>query len=40
MEKHKDQIDSNNTSLNKTNMLLIKKMSKMNEQMDEAVVHA
>ena len=25
MGKHKDQIDINNTSLNKTNMLLIKK---------------
>ena len=25
MGKHKDQIDTNNTSLNKTNMLLIKK---------------
>ena len=40
MEKHKDQIDANNTSLNKTNMLLIEKMSKMDEQMDEAAVHA
>ena len=25
MGKHKDQIDTNNTSLNKTNMLLIKR---------------
>ena len=41
MEKHKDQIDANNVSLNKTNMLLlIKKMTKMDEQMDKEVVHA
>ena len=40
MEKHKDQIDTNNTSLNQTNMLLIEKMSKMDEQMDEAAARA
>ena len=40
MEKHKDQTDANNTSLNKTNMLLIEKMSKMDEQMDEAAARA
>ena len=40
IEKHKDQIDANNISLNKTNMLLIEKMSKMDEQMDEAAAHA
>ena len=40
MEKHNDQIDANNTSLNKTNMLLIEKITKMDEQMDEVVVHA
>jgi LmbE family N-acetylglucosaminyl deacetylase len=40
MEKHKDQIDANNTALNRTNMLLIEKMTKIDEQMDEAVAHA
>jgi len=40
MEKHKDQIDANNTALNRTNMLLIEKMTKTNEQMDEAAAHA
>ena len=40
IEKHKDQIDANNTSLNRTNMLLIEKLSKMDEQMDEAAAHA
>jgi hypothetical protein len=40
MEKHKDQIDANNTALNKTNMLLIEKMTKTDKQMDEAVAHA
>ena len=40
MEKHKDQIDTNNTALNKTNMLLIEKMTKTDEQMDEAAAHA
>ena len=40
MEKHKDQIDTNNTSLNRTNMLLIEKMTKMDEQMDKAAGHA
>ncbi|XP_073261302.1 uncharacterized protein [Populus alba] len=40
MEKHKDQIDTNNTAFNKTNMLLIEKMSKTDEQKDEAVAHA
>ena len=38
MKKHKDQIDANNTSLNKTNLLLIKNMTKMDEQMDKDVV--
>ena len=32
MEKHKDQIDANNTTLNRTNMLLIEKMTKTDEQ--------
>ena len=40
MEKHKDQIDANNTALNRTNMLLIEKMTKTYEQMDEATAHA
>ena len=40
MEKHKDQIDANNAALNRTNMLLIEKMTKMDEQMDEVVAHA
>ena len=40
LEKHKDQIDVNNTSWSKTNMLLIEKMTKMVEQMDEDVGHA
>ncbi|XP_061981445.1 uncharacterized protein LOC133701522 [Populus nigra] len=35
MEKHKDQ-----TALNRTNMLLIEKMTKIDEQMDEAAAHA
>jgi hypothetical protein len=40
MEKHKDQIDANNIALNRTNMLLIEKMTKTHEQMDEAATHA
>jgi hypothetical protein len=40
MEKHKDQIDANNVALNKTNMLLIEKITKMDKQMDEVVAHA
>jgi chromosome segregation ATPase len=40
MEKHKDQINANNAALNKTNMLLIEKMTKTDEQMDEAAAHA
>jgi len=40
MEKHKDQIDANNTALNRTNMLLIEKMTKTDEQMDEAAAYA
>jgi hypothetical protein len=40
MEKHKDQIDANNAALNKTNILLIEKMTKMDEQMGEAAAHA
>jgi hypothetical protein len=40
MEKHKDQIDANNVVLNRTNMLLIEKMTKIDEQMDEAAAHA
>jgi hypothetical protein len=39
-KKHKDQIDANNATLNITNMLLIEKMTKINEQMDEAAAHA
>jgi hypothetical protein len=40
MEKHKDQIDANNAVLNRTNMLLIEKMTKTDEQMDKAAAHA
>jgi hypothetical protein len=40
MEKHKDQIDANNVVLYRTNMLLIEKMTKINEQMDKAAAHA
>jgi len=40
MEKHKDQIDANNTALNRTNMLLIEKMTETDEHMDEAATHA
>ena len=40
MGKHKDQIDTNNTALNRTNMLLTEKMTKTDEQMDEAAAHA
>jgi hypothetical protein len=40
MEKHKDQIDANNAALNRTNMLLIEKITKTDEQMDEAAAHA
>jgi len=40
MEKHKDQIDANNAVLNRTIKLLIKKMTKTDEQMDDAAAHA
>jgi chromosome segregation ATPase len=40
MEKHKNQIDANNAALNRTNMLLIEKMTKTDEQIDEAAAHA
>ena len=40
MEKYKDQIDASNVALNKTNMLLIEKMTKIDEQMDEATAPA
>ena len=40
MEKHKDQLDTNNTTLNRTNMLLIEKMTKTDEQMDKDAAHA
>jgi hypothetical protein len=39
MEKYKDQINANNAALNKTNMLLIKKMTKTDEEMDEVAAH-
>jgi hypothetical protein len=39
MEKYKDQIDANNAALNKTNMLLIEKLTKMDEEMDEVAAH-
>ncbi|KAL9376375.1 hypothetical protein Peur_030496 [Populus x canadensis] len=39
-EKHKEQIDTNNHTLNRNNMLLIEKMAKVDEQMDEAAIHA
>ena len=38
MEKHKDQIDANNAALNKTNMLLIERMTKTNEQTAHAQI--
>jgi hypothetical protein len=40
LEKLKDQIDANNNALNRSNMLLIEKMTKMDEQMDKVVEHA
>ena len=40
MEKYKDQIDANNAALNRTNILLIEKITKTDEQMDEAAAHA
>ena len=40
MEKQKDQIDVNNVALNMTNMLLIGKMTKTDEQMNKAAAHA
>ena len=40
MEKYKDQINANNAALNRTNMLLIEKMTKTDEQMDEVAAHA
>jgi hypothetical protein len=40
LEKHKDQISTINNALNRSNTLLIKKMTKMEVQMDEAVGHA
>ncbi|KAL3592250.1 hypothetical protein D5086_010890 [Populus alba] len=39
-EKHKEQIDTNNNTLNRNNMLLMEKMAKADEQMDEAAIHA
>ena len=39
-EKHKEQIDTNNNTLNQNNMLLMEKMAKVDEQMDEAAIHA
>jgi hypothetical protein len=39
-EKHKEQIDTNNNTLNRNNMLLIEKMAKVDEQMDKAAIHA
>jgi hypothetical protein len=38
-EKHKEQIDTNNNTLNQNNMLLMEKMAKVDEQMDEAAIH-
>ena len=40
MEKYKDQINANNVALNRTHMLLIEKMTKTDEQIDEAAAHA
>jgi chromosome segregation ATPase len=40
MEKHKDQINTNNAALNKINMSLIEKMTKTDEQMDEPTAPA
>ena len=39
-EKHKEQINTNNNTLNQNNMLLMEKMAKVDEQMDEAAIHA
>eukprot|EP00258_Populus_trichocarpa_P033489 XP_024449508.1 uncharacterized protein LOC112326280 [Populus trichocarpa] len=39
-KKHKEQIDTNNNTLNQNNMLLMEKMAKVDEQMDEAAIHA
>jgi len=35
-----NKIDANNITLNRTNMLLIEKITKTDEQMDEAAAHA
>jgi len=40
MEKYNDQINANNAALNRTNMLLIEKMTKTDEQMDEVAARA
>jgi uncharacterized protein YyaL (SSP411 family) len=40
LEKHKDQIDTNNNILNRSNMLLIEKMTKMDEHLDKVVRYA
>jgi uncharacterized protein (DUF3084 family) len=37
-EKHKEQIDTNNNTLNRNNMLLMEKMAKVDEQMDEVAI--
>ena len=39
-EKHKEQIDTNNNTLNRNNMLLLEKMAKVDEQMDEVAIYA
>jgi len=39
-EKHKEQIDTNSNTLNRNNMLLMEKMAKVNEQINEAAIHA
>lgn len=39
-ERHKSQIDTNNNSVNQSNILLIQKISKINEQIDKISRHA
>jgi hypothetical protein len=40
LEKYKDHINVKNNALNQINMLLIKRMTKIDKQMDEAVKYA
>jgi hypothetical protein len=40
LEKYKDHINVKNNALNQINMLLVKRMTKIDKQMDEAVKYA